>query len=235
MGSKLWIIGDSFTGANVDGKSAWVDIVTKKFKGKEHYVSSRGSRDFQTILDIFLRNLQNIKEEDFVILVMPTLVRTRLPLQTPMYDVEISNFINKQKTFDYFIGTHSYSEKMECYRLEEPLVKISESELNKQCGIWSIVNSSTASKNNYLQILKSLKEYLPFEMFIWSWENEIDSDLIVCKNQITETIGYWHTLSDLYKETNGENGKIDDVHFSPKMHKAFADYIIVNFPQFFNT
>jgi len=233
MDGKLWIIGDSFTGTS-NGKSAWVDIVTKKFKGKGHYVSSRGSRDFQTILDIFLRNLQNIKEEDFVILVMPTLVRTRLPLQTPINDVEISNFINKQKTFDYFIGTHSYSEKMECYRLEEPLVKISESELNKQCGIWSIVNSSISSKNNYLEILKSLKEYLPFEMFIWSWENEIDSDLIVCKNQITETIGYWHTLSDLYKETNGENGKIDDVHFSPKMHKAFAEYVIVKFPQFFN-
>lgn len=232
--SKLWIIGDSFTGGSVDKQSAWVEIAAKKFKGENYYVSSKGSRDVQTIIDIFLRNLQNIKEEDFVILVIPTLIRTRLPLQTPAYDVEISNFINKQKTFDYFIGTHSYSEKMEHCRLEEPFTNISESEVNKQCGVWSIVNSSTASKNNYLQILKSLKEYLPFEMFIWSWENELDSDLIVCKKQIESEIGYWHTLGDEWYETNGEVGQTGDHHFSPKMHKAFAEYLTLKFPQFFN-
>jgi len=52
--SKLWIIGDSFTGSSTDQKSAWTEIVAKKFKGKNHHVSSKGSRDVQTIIDILM-------------------------------------------------------------------------------------------------------------------------------------------------------------------------------------
>ena len=54
------------------------------------------------------------------------------------------------------------------------------------------------------------------------------------KNQIVDAIGFWHTLRDLYEETNGQDGKLGDAHWSLKTHKAFADYLIVKFPQFFN-
>ena len=54
--SKLWIIGDSFTGMGAYHNS-WQYLLYEKFKGKHIYISSRGSRDIQTIFDIFLQNL----------------------------------------------------------------------------------------------------------------------------------------------------------------------------------
>jgi len=231
--SKLWIIGDSFTGGSIDGKSAWTEIVSEKYKGSNYYVSSKPSRDFQTILDIFLRNLKNISKYDFVILTVPTIGRTRLPLETPLQDVELSNFIDKTHAFDYFIGTSSYIKESETYSLEKPLTGMDEVEMRESCNMWSIVNDSTASKKNYIEILKSFKEYFPFKIFIWSWENEINSELIVNKNQIIEKMGFWETLNDEWENTNGISGKKGDAHWSKKTHKAFANYIINKFPEYF--
>jgi len=232
--SKLWIIGDSFAGGSSDKKSYWIDILCKNFNGGKYYVSSKGSRDFQTILDIFLRNLKNIEKDDFVILIIPTLIRTRLPLKTPRMDVEISNFINPKKTFDYFIGAHSYIKEVEECKLENPLTEIDELEVVENSNIWSIINASDASKNNYVEILNSLKEYLPFNIFIWSWENEIESDLVMIKDEITKELGFWETQNDVWMNTNGTDGICGDAHWSEKTHKAFADYMITKFPQFFN-
>lgn len=237
MDNKLWIFGDSFTSPSPDGKCAWVEIACDKFKGNEYYVSSSASRDFQTILDIFLRNLKNISKDDFVIIVIPSLGRVRLPLQTPSSHVHISS--NKSNEFkkshiDYFMGQSSYRNESPYSILESPLTGIDEYILNDKIKISSIINDSNASKNNYLEIIESLKSYLPFEIFVWSWDNQIESELVLNRKQITDIIGYWHTLRDLYEETNGEQGNRGDAHFSPKMHKAFADYLISRFEQYFD-
>lgn len=239
MDNKLWIFGDSFanSGDRTKGEIHWTQIVCDKFKGKEYQVSSKGSRDFQTILDIFLRNLKNISKDDFVILIIPSLGRVRLPLKTPIVDIELSN--NKEPNWiesniDYFMGQASYRNQSPKCELESPLTGIDEFILNEKIEITSIINDSNASKNNYLEIIQSLKSYLPFEIFVWTWDNQIESEFVLNRKQITEIIGYWHTLRDLYEETNGECGKFGDAHFSPKMHKAFADYLIIKFPQFFN-
>ncbi len=55
---KLWIFGDSFSGQYFE-KNSWQWILYQKFVGKKIYISSRGSRDTQTIIDIFLRNLHH--------------------------------------------------------------------------------------------------------------------------------------------------------------------------------
>jgi hypothetical protein len=238
--SKLWIIGDSFAGSAKLGQENWTQQICSKFKGDDYYVSSKGGRDFQTILDIFLRNLKNIQKDDFVILLIPSLIRTRLPLATPQMDVEHSNIKDnkiKQKIVDYFLSASMYrneTKNLERSLLEDPLANIDEFEARHKSEVWSIVNSSNASKKNYIEILKSLKSYLPFEIFVWSWENEIQSDIVMNKNQIVDAIGFWHTLRDLYEETNGQDGKLGDAHWSLKTHKAFADYLIIKFPQFFN-
>lgn len=238
--NKLWIFGDSFAncGDNTKGEIHWTQIICSKFKGENYYVSSKGSRDFQTILDIFLRNLKNISKNDFVILIVPSLGRVRVPLQIPTMDVEHSdikyNYDLRSKHIDYFMGESSYRNEGKYDVLENPLTNIDEHILRKSLEISSIINDSNASKNNYLEIIESLKSYLPFEIFVWSWDNQIESQLVLNRNEITEIIGYWHTLRNLYEETNGEEGKQGDVHFSPKMHKAFADYIIVKFPQYFS-
>lgn len=236
--SKLWIIGDSFSGSadNINFLS-WAQILCKKFKGNNYYVSSRGSRDFQTIFDIFLRNIKNISTDDFVILVVPTLQRTRLPLKTPIKDIEETN--QKILAIDYFIGAHSYNLENPDKQLEEPLFGMdNDFILKKELGLTEnlgmICNSSKASINNWLDIIDSIKSYVPFQIFLWSWTDEIDSDLVENKSKIEKEIGYWHTLWNVWDETNGQSGRDGDSHFSPKMHKAFADYLIVKFPQFFN-
>lgn len=239
MDNKLWIFGDSFANAGdiQKGEIHWTQIVCNKFKGKEYQVSSKGSRDFQTILDIFLRNLKNISKDDFVILIIPSLGRVRLPLNEPIIDIEISNNTNKvwiESNIDYFMGQASYRDETKFNLLEAPLTDIDEDILRKKVEINSIINDSNASKNNYLEIIESLKSYLPFEIFVWSWDNQIESELVLNRKQITDIIGYWHTLRDLYEETNGQEGRMGDAHFSPKMHNAFADYVISKFSQYFN-
>lgn len=236
MDNKLWIFGDSFANAGDIHKNEihWTQIVCDKFKGREYQVSSKGSRDFQTILDIFLRNLKNISKDDFVILIIPSLGRVRLPLQTPTLDVEITNRKNVWEcNVDYFMGQSSYRNGHPKCELESPLTGIDEYVLIDKVKINSIINASNASKNNYLEIIESLKSYLPFEIFVWTWDNQIESDLVLNRNQITDIIGYWHTLDNVHTETNGMSGNRGDAHFSPKMHNAFADYVINKFPQYF--
>ena len=248
--SKLWIIGDSFTGSSTDQKSAWTEIVAKKFKGKNHHVSSKGSRDVQTIIDIFLRNLKDIKTEDFVILFLPTTVRYRLPRIEPIIDVEMNNTLTtfEEKKYHLEFFSHLKFSDGEKSVLEYPLGLIDETKWNestppeKKSGqinvthadVLSIIAGSNAMKNNLNEILFSFKNYFPFTMTIFSWTDEYDENTVIGKKQLTNEIGFWHTLRDLYEETNGEYGKMSDSHFSPKMHKAFADYLIVKFPQFFN-
>ncbi len=232
--SKLWIIGDSFAGFTSCGKQSWPEILADKFIDKNHFISSRASRDFQTILDIFLRQLKNIDKDDFVILIIPFIGRTRLPLDNPVNNITNTNFYTTEEgKIDYFIGTQSYTSESEYYKLETPLTYAPQKEIIKNTELWSIVNSSDASKTNYIEILKSLKEYFAFEIFIWSWENEFESDLIVSKSKITEEIGFWHTYEDLYLETGGKEGYKRDSHFSPKMHIEFAKYVIKSYPQYF--
>ena len=238
--SKLWIIGDSFTGSLPHPKKAWTQQICDKFKGNSYIVKSKPSRDIQTILDIFLRNIKDIKEDDFVILTIPSLARVRLPRNTPTRDVEHSNlnidFESSKDYKDYFIGAWSYTKETDDieYRLEEPLFELTHSDCIDKTEIQAIINSSNASKQNYIDIFDSLIKYLPFKIFIWSWQNEFNCDIITNKDTITDEIGFWHTLYDEWKESNGLNGTQGDHHFSEKMHKAFADYVIVKFPEFFN-
>jgi hypothetical protein len=249
--SKLWIIGDSFTGGSMDRQSSWVEIAVKKFKGERYYVSSRGSRDVQTVIDIFLRNLKDIKPEDMVILFLPTTVRHRLPRIEPIVDVEMSDGLKtlEQKAVHLEFFSHLKFSDSGQSLLEYPLGLIDENKWNLHTSsqiksgennfthgnVLSLISGSDAMKNNLNDILFSFKNYFPFELALFSWTDEYNENTVIGKKQITEIIGYWHTLKDLYEETNGEEGKVGDAHFSPKMHKAFADYIIVKFPQFFNT
>lgn len=239
MEKKLWIIGDSFTGMH---DNSWPKLLIDTFKGNDFYISSQGSRDVQTILDIFLRNLKDIKKDDFVILFLPTLKRSRLPLKTPKTDVEFSKFLKveseKRKHLDYFIGAHSYQSGDETKILEEPLTGISDTDFEDpnfklNYNLIQIVSTSEASINNFKEIFKSLKSYLPFKLLIFSWIDELDIDEIFTRSKIEKEIGFWESLHMLYNKTNGEMGIKDDFHWSNDMHKSFADYIIVNNSEYF--
>lgn len=38
----------------------------------------------------------------------------------------------------------------------------------------------------------------------------------------------------LYKNTKGQSGTKSDVHWSQEMHNIFANYLITNYPEYFN-
>lgn len=249
---KLWIIGDSFTGA---APNSWTFKICEKFIDGHYYVSSRGSRDIQTIFDIFLHKLHKIQPNDIVILFLPTLSRFRLPLSTPYKDLEWSNNIpldrNSSSNMNSMIGNNPYQwmaedmsgniDKSE-FTLESPLNYINPKifkanppdEEPNFANISYMINNSKASIDNWNRILKSVQMYVPFKLLYYSWTNEYGSECVIGKNEITSNLGYWETINDLWKKTNGEYGKKGDEHWSTKTHESFANYIIKTNAEYFN-
>lgn len=241
---KLWIIGDSFTG-NSNDLNTWTWLLYQSFIGKRLYISSQSSRDAQTVIDVFLRNLKDIKNDDFVILMMPTMARYRLPLKEARYDVELhSEFTQsgqKQYHLDYFMGNNYYSSTQESKLIEEPIdlidfknfIKTKPNEEPNTDSIITLINSSNANIKNTNEILKSFLQYFPFKIAIYSWADELDESIVMTKSKIIENIGIWHTKGNEWEESNGEFGKKSDSHWSVKMDKAISDFIIKTYPEYF--
>jgi hypothetical protein len=252
MDRKLWIIGDSFTMIDTGryGQNSWPELCINHFKGDNHYLSSVASRDIQTVFDIFLENLYRINTDDFVILMLPTLTRFRLPLANPYVNVSKSNISRESYNTNSMIGGTQYSAQMkepnmadkERFRLEFPLSEIDPmtfqpSENPKTpnlANIMQMVNSSKAFANNWNSILKSMQLYVPFKLSYYSWENELDESIVNTKNVITNELGIWETLQDVYDNTNGERGDRSDGHWSEDMNIKFAQHIIKSYPQYFD-
>jgi hypothetical protein len=252
---KLWIIGDSFTGST---PTSWILKVCEQFIGEHYYVSSRGSRDIQTIFDIFLHKLHKIQPNDIVILFLPTLSRFRLPLETPYIDVEWTDDLENKITdinMNSMIGNMAYVsisndtpsiEEEETYKkqltLAWPLNYINPNMFEPTpidtepnfASISQMINTSNAFVDNWNRILKSVQSYVPFKLLYYSWTDEYNSDCVVGKSEITSNLGFWEKLDDVWKETNGEQGIKDDFHWSPKMHELFANYIIQTNSEYFN-
>ena len=256
--SKLWIIGDSFTGMNAYDNS-WQYLIYQQFKGKHIYVSSRGSRDIQTIFDIFLENLYKIKPNDFVILMFPTLTRFRLPLEHPYIDVEWSNDLVADKKYgihmNSFIGDSAYVshfpdnphiDKEESHKkqstLEWPLNDINPNMFKPNPtdkepnfgNISQMINASKVFANNWNSILKSVQSYVPFNLVYYSWANELDASIVNTRNVIINELGIWETLRDEYIKTNGEFGIKNDRHWSKDMNIKFAEHIIKSYSEYFS-
>jgi hypothetical protein len=248
---KLWIIGDSFTGG---GPNAWISKICKQFIGEHYYVSSRGSRDIQTIFDIFLQKLHKIQSNDIVILMLPTLSRFRLPLETPYVDVEWSDDLSANKisnlNMNSMIGGAAYTSITkdrslmadEEWRLESPLDYINPKIFQPNApdkepnfaNISQMINTSKAFVDNWNCILKSVQSYVPFKLLYYSWTDEYGAGCVIGKNEITYNLGFWESLNDVWKETNGELGVQGDHHWSTRMHESFADYIIQTNSEYFN-
>ncbi len=79
---KLWIFGDSFAMLR-HGELSWQILLKNKFIGDDVIVSGRGGRDIQSIIDIFLKSLHLIKDDDLVIMILPTASRIRYPIKEP--------------------------------------------------------------------------------------------------------------------------------------------------------
>ena len=236
------------------GQNSWVEICSKHFKGDDYYVSSMGSRDIETVFDIFLENLYKIKAEDFVILMLPTLIRFRLPLKTPYVNATYCSGSQMNYPLNYMIGGINYTaqvnnnpaehtkEHKKSYTLEWPLSEIDPmvfrpNENLKEPptigNIMQMINSSDAFVKNWNSKLKSIQSYVPFKLLYYSWENELDSSIVNTKDVITNQLGIWETFQDVWNNTNGESGDRNDGHWSEYMNIKFAEHIIKSYPQYF--
>ena len=252
MNRKIWIIGDSFTMIDTGryGKNSWPELCINNFKGDNCYLTSVASRDIQTIFDIFLENLYRIKQDDFVILMLPTLTRFRLPLANSFVNVSKSNINHEFYNTNSMIGGVQYAAQMkepnmpdkERFRLEWPLSEIDPmtfqpSENPKTpnlANIMQMINASKAFVDNWNSILKSIQSYVPFKLVYYSWENELDSSIVNTKDKITDELGIWETFQDVWNNTNGESGDKGDGHWTELMNIKFAEHIIKSYPQYFD-
>ena len=109
---KLWIFGDSFATIR-NGEMSWQILLKNKFVGSDMIVSARGGRDIQTIIDIFLKSLHLIDDNDLVIMILPTTTRVRYPLKESLLNLELSNDLKndtiKQFVSDGFTAYHPNS------------------------------------------------------------------------------------------------------------------------------
>jgi hypothetical protein len=101
-------------------------------------------------------------------------------------------------------------------------------------NIMQMINSSKVFTNNWNSKLKSIKSYTKFKLLYYSWTNELDTSVVSTKDVITNQLGFWETLQDVWNNTNGKRGDKADAHWSEDMNIKFAQHIIKSYPQYFS-
>lgn len=238
---KLWIIGDSFASVH-NRDECWPWLLFKSFIGDRVILLSKGSRDIQSIIDIFLRYINEINKEDVVIFMLPTMARYRSPLKHPKSINIYGNLENEDmlKNISCYHAELSKIDYFTGYNIEDDLGFLTQSLkdfLNENNEKWDLLNRSLMSAESNIQntneILKSFVKYFPFKIILCSWSDDLDSSIVLTKEKIKNGIGEWHTMHDEWEETLGKYGNLSDFHWSKKMEKLFAEYIIKSYPEYF--
>lgn len=229
---KIFIIGDSFCNdfywvSPPEGveKCFWVDDLKSKFKNYDIIKFSQCSRDIQTILEIWIRIIKDLNEEDIVIICLPYYRRTRLPLSENNYlETKYDDVILHTR----FVGTPSYDNKHDSLEFwgKQNEWRFYLEKLEYQ----EMINTSYAYQKTTIEVIESLHYLTKSRKYIFSWDDmDIKSNVIEDKSIITNNIGFWETNNDDYNNTNGKCGQLGDLHWSHKMQKLFSNYIINKF------
>lgn len=221
----IYIIGDSFVTepmhlASYKREYHWINKIREYKTDSIVWVDGESSRDAQTIIDHWIKLIPKLKEDDFVIICLPYFSRTRLPLaenhwqnKFPFEDTKIINrFIGTKscnKNFDVeFFGRRDRDTYVELFMSQE------------------IVNSSEVSKLNYVEVIESLKKITPCESFIYTWDIlETESGIIKDRTYLTDKMGGWETLNDVYHKTMGKDGQLYDDHWSYDTFSRFFNFL----------
>jgi len=220
--SKLYVIGDSFVVPCEYSKGFvplyddWCRLLQSYNPHLELLVDGRPSRDVQTIIDIWTKLLQYLKEGDYLIVCIPAFVRTRLPVIKPNWEISKLNrgIINR------LIGTSGYSPNM-----KNILDDIDGSvESIKQLDYQSQINSAKSSVLNQLEIIESLIAVSNSKTIVFSWDVvDYKFDWMIDKNTIEAGIGVpYERLQDVWARTNGEMGMRGDLHWSGDYNRLFS-------------
>ena len=237
--SCLHVIGDSFAGPceyingiNID-TDYWVNILSQNMNNIKKNVNYAPSRDFQTVLDEWIKLLPYISGTDYLVIIFPTMVRSRLPLDSIdwlEYTYINDDKINYNRT-SRFIGTKSFNPNAHTlefwgkdYTYEHYLNKLEYQQ---------IINASEASKYSYLDIIDSLIKMTKCKVYMCTWDTFEYSELykfeIEDKIKLEHNLKYWETFNDVYTKTNGNSGKKEDDHWSFQMNRSVGNYIYNKF------
>ena len=261
----LWGIGDSFMDTMFDSSvQFWFNILLAKLNstnnGDQHwedldyYRDSDGSRDLQTILDIFFQNTYRMKDDDIVFIIIPD-VRWRIPLllHKPDYpddELEKNKLATKYFTYNnacnYERGVIKlgydnsiYLDKhLDYFYNEKDVNKFGLKHTSSPVNQYNVLAQDAPSvKENYIRILQSIKKTFPFKVIFLSWCDYLQDDIIWGRKYLTKKIGFWDTIGDAYKRGDKEvelhceccDGNIHDLtgdgHWSPKMQIAVGKFL----------
>lgn len=225
---KIYIICDSF-GENASQKqhsesgieTFWVDIFHQSFSDMEVQNFSVGSQDLQTILDVWIKLLPEITEDDILIVCSPYYSRYRFPLNEHCYTT-VGNITTRH------IGQHGGYNILD-NELEFFDETYDRDALIEKTHYNQIINSSKASTLNYKEIIESLLKLTKCKSLLFSWTRFKDGykpHTLKDKGDLEQEIEYWGTQSDEYIRTNGKYGILNDFHWNATMHRKFAEYAI---------
>jgi hypothetical protein len=222
MKPRLIIIGDSFAKGVNDG-SFYADILKERFQWIEVIHDGASSRDAQTIIDHWIKVIPEIRPDDYLVIIIPMLERSRLPLvekhQTPVA-------IGKTILVNRFVGTASYNnEEIEIFG-DSFGVDYYKNLLTPQV----VINSSKASQTNLFEVVASLIKITPCKKYIFSWEDIDRTDTpFDDKKRLIGKMGGWITLNSEFVNTKGKRGIKGDLHWALETHVLFSEFIAVEF------
>ena len=231
---RLFVIGDSFAHPQDYAKNYnsdlhfWPFIIKNEF-GIEILLNGQSSRDIQTVIDMWILSLEHLREDDYLVVIVPYFVRTRLPLDecdwfNACYDLR---YDDRRVPICTYIGTESYTNNL---KLEFWGKGYNMKYFKNSLSVQSFINSTKAAQFNYINIIESLIKLSPKKTYVFSWEKmDYKSSLIDDKEDLTNNLGMWQTLGDDWNNSNGEYGMLGDGHWGFEMNKKFAKYILGRF------
>jgi len=214
-------LGDSFTFGSINhlksdcDSTIWPNLLANHYK-KTHklFNNSMPGRDVQTIIDNWIKLLPQLKENDILIVGLPTLQRWRKPMDVNNWKTIQVDDLSLTNRFQ--LPEHVWSEG-------ELSPKTSFNELDNYIRF---LNEHESFVYNFNEIIKILVVLTRCKSYVWSWSDWLDVDILTENiSEIKNNIG-WETSHDEYIKTNGKCGANDDLHFSSNMHHKFAKYII---------
>lgn len=230
MKYKIVIIGDSFaTKFNNHTKigekdTFWIDELMSYFSTYDVICDAKGGRDAQTIIDNWIKVIPNLHEKDILIIFLPHMSRTRFSLA----ESEYSNVISKDETIKLINRFSSPG----CYFGEQLEIWDGEGDCESQylferLGFQSLIMNSKAMLENFKEIMISLLRLSKNKTFIFTWDTiNYDNPLIYDKEKLTNELGIWETLDDVYEQTSGNFGRKNDHHWSSRTDTKFGKYVI---------
>jgi hypothetical protein len=218
MRSRLIIIGDSFA-QPTNCPSFYGYTLQERFPEIDVKFDGNPSRDVQTILDHWIKVIPELRSEDYLIVVFPTMGRTRLPLAEKHHD---SIVVGGTELVNRFRGTDSYyNEEIEFFG-DSYDRKYFYNLLIPQMAI----NATKVAEDNFLEIVRSLIKLTKARKYIFCWREMDRSDIpFDDRKDVTRKIGKWITLHSEYVSSGGKKGVKDDLHWAEETQIAFSNFI----------